>query len=159
MSDFNQLRSTHAQIGKVTWIGIRPQRRAPLQPMTDVWISELGGLDGDHYYAPRHNKRQVTLIQAEHLAVMAALLNVPEVTPQQLRRNIVVAGINLLAFKDSEFLIGEVVLRGTGLCHPCRRMDEAFGPGGYNAVRGHGGITATVVRGGRIQLQDEVKAL
>ncbi|MFB9991708.1 MOSC domain-containing protein [Deinococcus oregonensis] len=104
-------------------------------------------------------KRQVTLIQAEHLPVIAALAGVEAVTPEEMRRNIVVSGLPLLALKDVRFQIGEVILEGTGECHPCSRMEEAFGPGGYNAVRGHGGITARVVRGGVIRLGDALTVL
>ncbi len=104
-------------------------------------------------------KRQVTLIQAEHLPVIAALAALESVTPEEMRRNIVVRGLPLLALKDARFQIGEVILEGTGECHPCSRMEETFGPGGYNAVRGHGGITARVVRGGVIRVGDAVVAL
>ncbi|WP_040380738.1 MOSC domain-containing protein [Deinococcus aquatilis] len=104
-------------------------------------------------------KRQVTLIQAEHLPVIAALAGLDTVTPEELRRNIVVRGLPLLALKDARFQIGEVILEGTGECHPCSRMEETFGPGGYNAVRGHGGITARVVRGGVIRVGDALTVL
>jgi MOSC domain-containing protein YiiM len=80
------------------------------------------------------------------------------VNPALSRRNLVVSGINLLALADREFLIGTVVLRGSGRCAPCSRMEEALGTGGFNAMRGHGGITALVVRGGIVRIGDPVSA-
>ena len=78
--------------------------------------------------------------------------------PALLRRNIVVAGLNLLALKGRRFRIGGALLEGSGPCEPCSRMEEALGPGGYNAMRGHGGITARVVEGGLIRVGDAVAA-
>ena len=74
-----------------------------------------------------------------------------------LRRNLAVTGINVLALKDQFFEIGSTLLQGTGLCAPCSRMEELLGPGGYNAMRGHGGITARVVRGGWVAVDDRVR--
>ena len=145
------------QQGTVEWIGVRPEKRKSLSELERV-IVLAGGLDGDHY-AGRSGNRSITLIQAEHLAVIASLLHRSNIDPQALRRNIVISGINLLALKDREFKIGTAVLKMTGLCHPCSRMEENFGEGGYNAVRGHGGINARVVIPGEIRLQDKVVAI
>ncbi len=112
---------------------------------------------GDHYLG-RSRKRQVTLIASEHLAAIASYLG-REVSPLDLRRNIVTRGVNLLALKEAWLQIGEAVLEPTEECHPCSRMEAAFGPGGYNAVRGHGGLTARVVRGGRVRLGDAIVRL
>jgi MOSC domain-containing protein YiiM len=68
----------------------------------------------------------------------------------------VVAGINLHALKGRAFRVGSAVLAATGECHPCSWMEEILGPGGYNAVRGHGGITARIVQAGRVGLGDAV---
>jgi len=69
----------------------------------------------------------------------------------------VVAGINLLALKDCRFAIGAALLEWSGECHPCSRMEEILGPGGYHAVRHHGGITARVLEGGAIRIGDPVR--
>jgi len=76
-----------------------------------------------------------------------------------VRRNIVVKGINLLALKNQRFAIGEVILETTGNCHPCSRMEENLGKGGYNAMRGHGSITTTVIKGGLIKQGDTVRLI
>jgi MOSC domain-containing protein YiiM len=116
------------------------------------------GLAGDRYQSA-NAKRQVTLIQAEHLSVLHQLLGREPIAPELLRRNIVVKGVNLLALKDKSFSIGPVVLGMTGLCHPCSRMEDLLGAGGYNAMRGHGGITAQVLVGGRMSVGDVVRAV
>jgi MOSC domain-containing protein YiiM len=152
-----QLLQTLPQIGQVVWIGIRPVRRKPLAVKMEVKATPEEGLVGDHYAGKYNTNRQVTLIQAEHLAAIASFVGLPEIEPGLLRRNIVVKGVNLLALKDKKFRIGEALLEMTGACHPCSRMEEVLGPGGYNAVRGHGGITARVLEGGLIRVGDEVK--
>jgi MOSC domain-containing protein YiiM len=104
--------------------------------------------------------RQVTLIQAEHLGVIAALARVASVDPVALRRNLVVSGINLLALKNARLQVGDgAVLEIVGPCQPCSRMEEAIGPGGYAAMRGHGGVTARVIEGGPIAVGDAVVAV
>lgn len=103
--------------------------------------------------------RQVTLIQAEHLGVIATLARVQRVDPVALRRNLVVSGINLLALKNARLRVGEALLEIVGPCQPCSRMEEAIGPGGYAAMRGHGGMTARVVEGGPIAVGDAVTAV
>lgn len=178
-----ELRATFPRPGRVDWLGLRPARRVTPVRVSEVEAHPLVGLLGDHgktaparltalsgelEAAPRPSnpaipggpgRRQVTLIQAEHLPVIAALAGLEAVTPELLRRNIVVSGVALLALKDARFRIGEVVLEGTGECHPCSRMEENLGEGGYNAVRGHGGLTARVIVGGVIREGDAVTPL
>lgn len=96
------------------------------------------------------------MIQHEHLSVVAALLSRDEVRPDEVRRNLVVSGINLIALKNQAFRIGDAILEGSGPCVPCSRMTEVLGPGGYNAMRGHGGITVRVLEAGTIRVGDEV---
>jgi MOSC domain-containing protein YiiM len=148
------LMAQFAQPGRVEWIGVRPARREPVRAVAEVQAEIGTGLAGDRYRGAADSKRQVTLVQGEHLDAVAALLGRPSLEPELVRRNIVVRGLNLLALKDKRFRLGEALLEYTGPCHPCSRMEEVLGPGGYNALRGHGGITARVLEPGRIRVGD-----
>lgn len=152
-----ELRSTLPRVGQVAWIGVSPAPRGEIKAVDEAMARAGTGLDGDHHATKGKSQRQVTLIQQEHLSVVAGLLGMPRVAPEWLRRNIVVAGINLAALAKARFEIGEALFEGTGPCAPCSRMEENLGTGGYNAVRGHGGITARVVRGGTIRIGHAVR--
>lgn len=154
-----ELMSHFPQAGEVIWIGLRTATRKEINIVEETYARIGTGLEGDRYKGTADSKRQVTLIQAEHLAAVGSYLGRGIIDPVLTRRNIVVQGINLLALKDHRIQIGDAVLEMTGLCHPCSRMEEVLGPGGYNAMRGHGGITARVVHEGAIRLGDTVTVL
>lgn len=163
MTDLQELTSTVPQVGRVERILVRPGRREEPLDVDETAAVADRGLAGDrrHDRVPRGgpSPRQVTLVQAEHLDTVGALLGRDgPVDPVLLRRNLVVRGIPLLALKGLRFRVGEALLEGTGACHPCSRMEEALGTGGYQAMRGHGGLTATVVKDGTIRVGDEVRA-
>jgi MOSC domain-containing protein YiiM len=154
------LLNTLPQVGRLEWIGLRPARLEEISIVSKVEVVAERGIAGDHRFDGRRgSKRQVTLIQAEHLWAVAAMLHRAELPPELLRRNLVVSGINLLALKGKLFHVGDVLLEFSGPCEPCSRMETVLGPGGYNAMRGHGGITAKVIEGGTIHVGDPVQAM
>lgn len=155
-SSLHALMTMFPRAGRLCWIGVRPHREQPMQVVERVDAHAGAGLSGDRY-AGRNGKRGVTLIQAEHLPVIAALSGHAEVRPELLRRNLVVEGITLIALKGQRFRIGEVLLEGTASCDPCSRMEAALGPGGYNAMRGMGGLCARILSGGTLRLNDTVQ--
>jgi MOSC domain-containing protein YiiM len=141
--------------GRVEWIGVRPGRRVAAESLLSATLVAGHGVVGDRYESSRNGPRQVTLIASEDIAAITAFLGLPEIATELLRRNIVTRGINLVALKDGRFRVGAALLEGSGDCAPCSRMEKTFGPGGYNAVRGHGGITARVI--GIVHLGDPVE--
>ncbi len=166
-SNLRQLTSRFVQSGQLEQILLRPARRVAVNSVQNVLAIAKVGLEGDRTSLTSSihangSSRQVTLIQAEHLPVIAALTGLGEIDPAILRRNLVVSGINLIAtkslFKDQILLIkiGCVLLEVTGPCEPCSRMEELLGEGGYNAMRGHGGVNARIIQGGILNIGDTV---
>jgi MOSC domain-containing protein YiiM len=178
--DLRQLTRQFPKAGRIESIGVRPTRGAAMQAVDRVEALAGQGLRGDRSVRGTVasdavcGKRQVTLLQAEHLAVIANLAgHATPLDPLCLRRNLVVSGVNLLAaralFKDQplRLCIGAaesteldgVWLEITGPCEPCSKMEALLGPGGYNAMRGHGGVTARILRGGWLHVGDAVRVL
>ncbi|ROU05279.1 MOSC domain-containing protein [Lysobacter enzymogenes] len=152
-SALGKLMATLPRPGRVEWIGLRPARGAAMREVEEA-VAETGkGLSGDRY-SGASGKRGITLIQAEHLPAIAALAGLDAVAPAALRRNVVVSGLPLIALKGRRFRLGEALLETTEPCDPCSLMEAALGPGGYNAMRGHGGWCARIVEGGRIRRGD-----
>ncbi|MBG9390264.1 MOSC domain-containing protein [Caenimonas aquaedulcis] len=164
MKDLRHLVAEFPFSGRIEAIYLRPGRGKPVLARAECRALEQLGLEGDRTAAGRgSSRRQVTLIQAEHLPVIAALLRRDAIDPGQLRRNLVVSGLNLVAakalFADQPLRLRlgpEVVLEITGPCEPCSKMEAVFGAGAYNALRGHGGVTARVLQGGGLAVGDAV---
>lgn len=150
------LLDTLPQTGRIEWIGARPGRGETMVAVESAQLDAGKGMVGDRFRGRLGAARQLTLIQHEHLCVIGACLNRDAIEPAVLRRNIVVSGINLLALKDKRFRLGDALLEYSGLAHPCSKMETALGPGGYNAMRGHGGITARILEGGVVRVGDRV---
>ena len=166
--DLRTLCSRFPRAGRLERILLRSEKRGTVEGASEALAISGQGLQGDHQGSAKthrsgSSKRQVTLIQSEHLPVIAALAGHPDVDPAALRRNLVIAGLNLLAaralFADCPLLLRighDVQLEITGPCDPCSRMESTLGPGGYNAMRGHGGVTARVLTDGMLRVGDAV---
>lgn len=160
--------SRHPVEGCVEAVILRPARKVDAIGVEQALAIPGRGLEGDRYAqgeragsVPR--ARQMTIVQAEHLPLVAAWTGHSAIDPRWLRRNLVVSGINLLSmrspFPELKFLwrIGtEAIIEVSGPCDPCSRMESMLGDGGYNALRGHGGLTARILVGGLIRVGDRV---
>lgn len=150
------LLSAPVRPGELVWIGLRPARGAHIITPLSATLIAARGIEGDRYETKRNGGRQVTLIASEAIAAIASYLGRECVQPALLRRNLVTRGINLIALKGKRFRVGPALLEFAGECAPCSRMEVTFGPGGYNAVRGHGGITARILESGEIRIGDAI---
>lgn len=167
MDDLRSLTARFPRAGRVEAIHLRPGRDQAIVAVASARALADRGLEGDRSAArppsrPGGGKRQVTLFQAEHLPLLRSWTG-RDVDAADLRRNLVVSGINLLAlaslFADQPLHVRlgpDALIVVTGPCDPCSKMEALLGPGGYNAMRGHGGLTARVIRGGVVSLGDPV---
>ena len=157
MASINELKANFSQSGKIEWIGLRTSKSREILQVESAELLLDHGLVGDKSGQKPGGKRQVTLIQAEYFPVMESLLNDIKITPELLRRNIVVSGINLSILLRHSLKINDAVIDITGNCAPCNKIEQTLGFGAFNAMRNHGGINAVVKKGGVIRIGDEIK--
>jgi MOSC domain-containing protein YiiM len=169
MEDLRSLTRQFPRDGRIEAIYLRPARGVAAVPVSSALAIADRGLEGDRSAAkpasrPGGSKRQLTLMQAEHVPLVEHWMAC-RIDPADLRRNLVVSGVNLLAqrspFADQAVHVrigDDVLIEITGPCDPCSKMERLLGPGGYNAMRGHGGTTARVLKGGVIAVGDEIRA-
>jgi len=153
----------HAAAGAGTLIGIarRLVSRAPMELLAEAGISTEQGVFGDFRGKAkpdgRVTKRQVSLLRREDWAAAEALLGIA--MPWTYRRaNLLVEGLDLPRMAGTILAIGEIRLRVSGECDPCRRMDEQQ-DGLWPALvpDWRGGYLTTVIAGGHARLGDQVR--
>ena len=157
-SPLGQLLATLPQVGRVEWIGLRPQRGVPMDEVEAARPSPARAWSAIATRRQRQARRHPDPGRApagDRGAVRARA----DAAASLFRRNLVVSGLPLVALKGRRFRIGDVLLEGTGPCDPCSLMEKAIGAGGYNAMRGHGGLCARIVEGGTLRVGDAVVGL
>ncbi len=169
LPDLRALTQRFSSAGRVEAIFLRPKRDAPALEVQSAVALVDRGLEGDRsaqraQVPPGGSKRQVTLLQSEHLPLIARWAGREAISAALLRRNLVIAGVNLVAlrspFADQPLWVRigpDVVLSVTGPCDPCSKMEAALGTGGYNVLRGHGGMTARILASGVIEVGHDVR--
>jgi MOSC domain-containing protein YiiM len=157
--------------GSVVSLHIAPEAGAALATVTDVRAVAGRGLEGDRYFTgrghysdkPSFGGREVTLIEMETVeALRNGVLNAEgergqiKLTAAETRRNIATRGVPLNHLVNRTFRVGEVVLRGTRLCEPCRYLDGLTQPGVMALLIHRGGLRAQILGGGIIRVGDTI---
>lgn len=144
-------------MGELRGIWTAPAGGAPMEPREEVVAHAGSGLEGDRYaegtgYWPPERTEPVTLVVEEDLRRVEEVLRVP-LEAGLLRRNLLVSGVAASELIGASFRIGDVRLRGVRPCDPCRYLEKIAGvPGLKAALRGRGGVRATVEAGGVLTL-------
>ena len=149
--------------GSVVSIHLAPEAGAPMIAVPEARALVGRGLEGDRYCTgrgyysakPSLGGREITLIETETLEALAALD--VKLAAAETRRNVATRGVPLNHLVDREFRVGEVRLRGTRLCEPCRYLDGLTREGVMTALVHRGGLRARILSDGIIRVGDVVR--
>jgi MOSC domain-containing protein YiiM len=154
----------------VTALFVSPSKEEPMQARTVVRALAGQGLEGDRYAvgrgtysrALRQVARHVSLIGREAMEIANAELSGQGLVPfeqHEIRRNIVIEGIDVYILLGREFRLGAVRLRGSDITRPCHIPSAAAGKTGFKeAYHNRGGILAEVLSDGLITIGDVLVA-
>ena len=127
--------------------------RAPDEnPMTEtgeVRCVAGKGIVGDRFFCYRNGRKgNITFFEEETYQALCLEFGVWDRGPDVFRRNVITRGVKLNALIGVEFEIQSVRFFGDEESRPCYWMDYAFAPGAENALKGRGGLRATILSDG-----------
>jgi MOSC domain-containing protein YiiM len=135
----------------------------PMRRLPEARALPGAGLEGDRYATGRGHWRrtdgcEVTLVATADLERAERRSGIAFADGEH-RRNLVVRGIPLHAFRGREVQIGEVRLAFQRLRPPCGYLDRLLRPGAGKALGRGAGVCLRVVRGGVLRVGDAVRLL
>jgi MOSC domain-containing protein YiiM len=149
----------------VEGIFLAPKGGAQMKGVQAATALEGCGLERDRYCAGTgHWSRfgrgcEVTLIAAEDLQNIEREIGV-SVKNDEHRRNVVTRGISLKTLRRGErFRVGEVAFEYRGPRSVCRYIERLTAPGMTQALKGRGGICASIIENGTVRVGDKIEAL
>ena len=125
------------------------------------------GLENDRYFyetgtysdaEPKGPGRELTLIEQESLDHIRDEFGIT-LSGAESRRNILTQNISLNELVGFKFKIGEVLVEGIRLCHPCAHLDKLTGKNALQALKNRGGLRANILANGSINIGDEIEVL
>ena len=151
--------------GFVEGIFLAPEAGAGMKSVQAAAALEGCGIEGDRYCAGTgHWSRfgkvcEATFIAAEDLDDIERETGVGLKNGEH-RRNVVTTGISLRTLRRGErFRVGEVLFEYRGPRSVCRYIERLTEPGMTQALKGRGGICATVIETGTVRVGDEIDPL
>ncbi len=149
--------------GTVCGIFIAPGAGENMMNMTATTAIAGHGLTGDRYAEDRGHWRatdacQVTLVTARDIQAAEKRSGLTFSNGEH-RRNLVVAGIPLAAYRHHQVQIGGAMMAYHRLRPPCGYLDRIVNTGAGKALGRGAGIGLRVLRGGNIRLGDSVRLL
>jgi len=132
---------------------VKPPDEFPLVGVEQVECVAGHGVRGDRFFDYRDDyKGQITFFSSEVFAELTRAFCLTNKSAGALRRNVIVAGIDLNGLIGTDFVLQGVQFLGTAECKPCYWMDTAVAPGTEKFLTGRGGLRAKILTNGMIGL-------
>lgn len=113
------------------------------------------GIEGDRFYDYNPDyKGQITFFALETYDALCAALNIFDKSTSVFRRNVITSGMDLNSLINQEFEIQGIRFAGTEEAKPCYWMNQAFGSGAEDFLKGQGGLRARILTDGVLKLSD-----
>jgi len=142
--------------GRLLAIFTAAQKRDDLHAVEEIEAVPGRGLRDDRYCrsgepeATGSPSQEITLIESEALDYLKREHGI-ELAPSQSRRNLLTRGVALNDLVEKEFTVGDVLLRGIRLCHPCDHLEAMTYKGVKDGLTMRGGLRAEILRGGKLR--------
>ena len=128
----------------------------PIQEVDQIDCVVGEGIKGDRFFGFRENyKGQITFFAEEVYDELCAKLGIWDRPPGVFRRNVITRGVALNDLIGHTFEVQGLQFFGREESRPCYWMDRAFGPGAEAALKGNGGLRASIVRGGVLRRTEQ----
>lgn len=137
----------------------RPPGNHPLLEVAEVQCVAGQGIRGDRFFGFQPDyKGQITFFAFETYLTLCQQLGIQNRHPGVFRRNVITGGIDLNALVGQVFELQGIRFQGVSECSPCYWMNQAFGPGAENALRGRGGLRARILSNGTLRVSRKPSA-
>ena len=139
-------------------IGIAEKNNKEIQRKETIEVVASKGIVGDRYFHDFNGDReQITLIESENIDYYNRTFRT-NFNYLVFRRNIVTKGIELNNLVGKNILIGDVKLKVTDLCRPCKNLQDRLGQN--NIIKEflkRGGLRCEILTSGTIHVGNKIK--
>ena len=147
---------------KVLTIFTGPVEKGPVQEQKAVKAVAGAGIEGDRYWQgetppeERDPTREITVVPIEGIRAAVEESGL-DITPADMRRNIVTEGLDVRALIGKKFWIGEVQVEGLKDNPACAYLQRLAGKPLLKPMVDKGGIRGRIVSGGTIKQGDAIR--
>lgn len=136
----------------------RPAGANPINEVDEMECVAGRGIRGDRFFDHAENFRgQITFFADEVYQEISQQLKISKQPVSVLRRNVVIRGVDLNELIGVEFEVQGIRFLGTEECSPCYWMNQAFGTGSKEALKGRGGLRAQILSDGTLRKTTETR--